>query len=103
MLTPRFNPPHAESIAMCGFAVIVDPHVSQPSLRVTLDKMTASISHRGPDAEGTHLSDAVAMGFKRLSILDTSPLGHQPMVSPDDNVVLVFNGEIYNYVLGCRR
>ena len=57
------------------------------------------ISHRGPDDSGTMFDDAasVGLGHRRLSILDLSPLGHQPMSSPDGKVSLIFNGEIYNF------
>jgi len=54
--------------------------------------------HRGPDDWGTYTDEGAALGFRRLSIIDLSPAGHQPMVSPDGNTVLVFNGEIYNYL-----
>ena len=57
------------------------------------------LSHRGPDADGS-FSDSthgVSLLHSRLSVLDTSNLGHQPMLSPDETVALVFNGEIYNF------
>jgi asparagine synthase (glutamine-hydrolysing) len=54
--------------------------------------------HRGPDDWGVYTDDYAALGFRRLSIIDLSPAGHQPMVSKDGNIVLVFNGEIYNYL-----
>lgn len=54
--------------------------------------------HRGPDDWGVYTDDHAALGFRRLSIIDLSPAGHQPMVSQDGNTVLVFNGEIYNYL-----
>jgi len=60
--------------------------------------MMKAMKHRGPDDEGTFSEDSVALGFLRLSILDLSPAGHQPMVSDDGNLVLIFNGEIYNYI-----
>ena len=56
------------------------------------------MSHRGPDDWGVYTDDHAALGFRRLSIIDLSPAGHQPMVSKDGNTVLVFNGEIYNYL-----
>jgi asparagine synthase (glutamine-hydrolysing) len=60
---------------------------------------TSLLSHRGPDDNGVFLdsSSEVALGHQRLSIIDTSSLGHQPMFSNDGEVVIVFNGEIYNY------
>jgi asparagine synthase (glutamine-hydrolysing) len=60
--------------------------------------MTDMIRHRGPDDEGYFLSGPVGLGFRRLSILDLSTAGHQPMTSADADVTLVFNGEIYNFV-----
>ena len=61
-------------------------------------KMTDALRHRGPDDDGMHLSGSVALGFRRLSILDLSPSGHQPMSTPDGNVTIIYNGEIYNYL-----
>lgn len=65
--------------------------------RSVVGRMTEVIAHRGPDDSGSHFSDAVGFGFRRLSILDLSPAGHQPMTTPDGQITLVFNGEIYNY------
>lgn len=56
------------------------------------------VKHRGPDDEGVFLQDNVGLGFVRLSIIDLSPAGHQPMISSDKRYVIVFNGEIYNYI-----
>lgn len=63
-----------------------------------IDRMARSIAHRGPDDSGRYLDAQVGFGFRRLSILDLSPTGHQPMVSNDGQLVIVFNGEIYNYL-----
>jgi asparagine synthase (glutamine-hydrolysing) len=84
---------------MCGIAgVIAQPGTEiEPPLRV----MAGCLAHRGPDDEGvtTHALPGAVVGlaFRRLSILDLSPAGHQPMSSPDGTVTLVFNGEIYNF------
>ena len=59
---------------------------------------TQRIAHRGPDDEGFYSDHDVALGFRRLAIIDLSQGGHQPMRSPDGRYWMVFNGEIYNYV-----
>src|SRR5215831_18589676 len=61
---------------------------------------TQRISHRGPDDEGFYSDNNVALGYKRLAIIDLSQAGHQPMRSADGRYWMVFNGEIYNYVAG---
>ena len=82
---------------MCGFAAMIALGGGQAA-RATVDAMAATLVHRGPDDEGSYVDGAVALGFRRLAILDLAPTGHQPMISSDGQVVLVFNGEIYNYV-----
>lgn len=82
---------------MCGFVGIVRPR-AVPVDPAVLDRMSAAIHHRGPDGAGSYVSGAVGLASRRLSILDLSALGDQPMFSPDGQVVLVFNGEIYNYI-----
>ncbi|NNE56160.1 MAG: asparagine synthase (glutamine-hydrolyzing), partial [Flavobacteriales bacterium] len=56
------------------------------------------LAHRGPDSEGSYTDETIVLGHRRLSIIDTSPAGNQPFYSEDGNLVLVFNGEIYNYL-----
>jgi len=82
---------------MCGFAVMVALSGGRADLDA-INKMTDSIRHRGPDDQGVHIVGPVGFGFRRLSILDLSPAGHQPMLSDDRQKVMVFNGEIYNYL-----
>ena len=82
---------------MCGLAGIISLNGGPIDLRV-LYRMTNSMIHRGPDDAGTFVEGAVGLGFRRLAILDLSPSGHQPMVSQDGRHVVVYNGEIYNYV-----
>jgi asparagine synthase (glutamine-hydrolysing) len=60
--------------------------------------MTKVLQHRGPDDSGFEVSGPVGLGFRRLSILDLTPTGHQPMSTPDGQLTIVFNGEIYNYI-----
>lgn len=81
---------------MCGIAGIVHFDGRQVSQEV-LDRVTDALVHRGPDARGTACIDNVGLGHRRLSIIDLSSGGSQPMHSPDGRFVLTFNGEIYNY------
>lgn len=60
-------------------------------------KMTGRIAHRGPDDEGVFCDENVTLGNRRLAILDLSPAGHQPMTSSDGRLIIVYNGEIYNF------
>ena len=81
---------------MCGIVGIFG--IKDKSLSSGLvQKMNDAISHRGPDDQGIYADDAVALGHRRLAILDLSPAGHQPMHSADENLEIVFNGEIYNF------
>jgi asparagine synthase (glutamine-hydrolysing) len=81
---------------MCGIAGIF--HLNgQPASPVELRRMTDSISHRGPDGEGFYTDGSVGLGHRRLAIIDLSNAGHQPMLSRCSQVVLTYNGEVYNY------
>jgi len=85
---------------MCGFAGIFAR--TGPSREITeglLTRMGDTMAHRGPDDRGHFISEHGALGFafRRLSIIDLSPAGHQPMGLPDGSAWLVFNGEIYNH------
>ena len=62
-----------------------------------LREAIAGLAHRGPDDHGLWAEGGTALGFVRLSIIDLSPAGHQPMASPDGRYWIVFNGEIYNF------
>ena len=81
---------------MCGFVGVLnlDGEPARPEL---LAPMVASIAHRGPDDDGVEVSGPCGLGFRRLSIIDLSPSGHQPMLSEDRRLTVVFNGEIYNH------
>jgi asparagine synthase (glutamine-hydrolysing) len=79
---------------MCGICGIVDFH--EPVERETIERMTDSIVHRGPDDAGIEMHHPAALGFRRLSIIDLAG-SHQPMSNEDDSVWLLFNGEIYNF------
>jgi asparagine synthase (glutamine-hydrolysing) len=84
---------------MCGITGIWNQNL-QPINRDILKSFTDIISHRGPDDSGFYFADdfGLALGHRRLAILDLSPAGHQPMPSKDGKIWLVFNGEIYNYL-----
>ncbi|WLH70097.1 asparagine synthase (glutamine-hydrolyzing) [Pseudomonas sp. FP2309] len=84
---------------MCGLVGYL-AQSSVPLDEVVLQRMTSTLTHRGPDAAGywTDYEDGVALGHRRLSILDLSPAGSQPMVSPCGRYVIAFNGEIYNHL-----
>jgi asparagine synthase (glutamine-hydrolysing) len=84
---------------MCGIAGFIDSHRGIGNLETTAKSMTQRIVHRGPDSDG-HWFDTehgVALGHRRLSIVDLSPAGAQPMTSHDGRYVMVYNGEIYNH------
>src|SRR3989338_6524022 len=87
---------------MCGIAGILtfDAVAGQPEFASAIRKMTDLMVRRGPDGEGfwSDPKGHLQMGFRRLAILDLSPAGHQPMVSPDGRSVIIFNGEIYNFL-----
>lgn len=81
---------------MCGFAAVITPAQTVADRNV-VRRMADTMVHRGPDDSGLYARDNVAFGFRRLSILDLSAGGHQPFLSADGQVVIVFNGEIFNY------
>src|ERR1700674_3347432 len=84
---------------MCGIAGFWQTKRGTEDPVETLDRMGAALAHRGPDDSGTFHDSATGMGlaFRRLSILDLSPEGHQPMFSASGRYVIVFNGEVYNF------
>ncbi len=86
---------------MCGFAgFLVTREGRRPDqIATTVRHMADAVRHRGPDDAGDWVDEAagIALGFRRLSIVDLSPLGHQPMVSSTGRYVIAFNGEIYNF------
>jgi asparagine synthase (glutamine-hydrolysing) len=86
---------------MCGLTGLVTlvENRSTEMLDTRITAMADTLHHRGPDDSGTwvDVEHGVALGFRRLAIVDTSPLGHQPMISASGRYVIVFNGEIYNH------
>lgn len=85
---------------MCGIAGFVDTRKLQDAeLTRTVRAMTDALAHRGPDSDGIWIDSqaGIALGHRRLAIIDLSIEGHQPMVSASGRYVIVFNGEIYNF------
>src|ERR1051326_8006627 len=82
---------------MCGFVGVVALNEA-PIDAAAIRQMSSTLRHRGPDDDDIYVAGSIGFGFRRLSILDLSPAGHQPMYSEDGQTVLVFNGEIYNYI-----
>src|SRR5687768_3983888 len=83
---------------MCGVSGLVWKDRHRPAEPAVLRAMCRVIAHRGPDAEGVYADGPVGLGHRRLSILDLSEAGTQPMHSHDGRLVITFNGEIYNYL-----
>src|SRR5215207_8228703 len=81
---------------MCGIAGFVNDGGAPAERGRVLERMCGVIRHRGPDDQGTLVADGVALGMRRLSIIDLAG-GHQPISNEDGTVTIVFNGEIYNY------
>ncbi|MBV5310856.1 MAG: asparagine synthetase B, partial [Chromatium okenii] len=81
---------------MCGIAGIFDTQERRPINAEQLAQMNQTLFHRGPDDGGLHLEPGVGLAHRRLSIIDLSG-GHQPLFNEDESVVVVFNGEIYNF------
>lgn len=83
---------------MCGIAGIFAPGGGRDptALRGLAERMTRVIAHRGPDGSGIHIEPSVALGHRRLSIIDVAA-GAQPLFNEDGSVAVVFNGEIYNF------
>jgi asparagine synthase (glutamine-hydrolysing) len=81
---------------MCGIVGVCNRN-RHPVPATLLKRMTDAISHRGPDSEGHYIDGPVGLGHRRLSIIDLSAHGHQPMANETGDVIVVYNGEIYNF------
>ncbi|MCC6865838.1 MAG: asparagine synthase (glutamine-hydrolyzing) [Ignavibacteria bacterium] len=82
---------------MCGIAGILNLDGKPVSVNI-LQKMTDALSHRGPDGEGVWSCRYAGLGHRRLAIIDLSPLGSQPMQNDSGNLIITYNGELYNYM-----
>src|SRR5690242_11873391 len=84
---------------MCGIVGAFAFRDHEPGeIAATVRPLVARMARRGPDDEGFWQDARCALGFRRLAILDLTPTGHQPMLTPDGDCAVIFNGEIYNYV-----
>jgi asparagine synthase (glutamine-hydrolysing) len=81
---------------MCGIVGVFNTD-GKPVSITTLHTMTDAIAHRGPDGEGFYTDGFVGLGHRRLAIIDLSAAGHQPMATPEGDIVLTYNGEVYNF------
>jgi asparagine synthase (glutamine-hydrolysing) len=81
---------------MCGITGIFNLN-GEPVSPVILRRMTDAIAHRGPDGEGFYTDSFIGLGHRRLAIIDLSPAGHQPMMTADNQYVISYNGELYNF------
>jgi asparagine synthase (glutamine-hydrolysing) len=82
---------------MCGICGLAYEDPSRKLPEGLIDRMTDTLEHRGPDDRGTFEEEGVGLGHRRLSIIDLSAAGRQPMANEDGSLLLVFNGEIYNF------
>ncbi len=83
---------------MCGLVGVFDRERNAARFSDDLQRASDALVHRGPDDQGSFFEDAVGLGFRRLSILDLTTAGHQPIQSADGAWTIVFNGEIYNFI-----
>src|SRR5262249_33242468 len=84
---------------MCGIAGILLPPTANPLRLSAIEPMTGTLRHRGPDGHRSWVDreGMVALGHRRLAIVDLSDAGAQPMLSSDKSLVMTFNGEVYNF------
>jgi asparagine synthase (glutamine-hydrolysing) len=83
--------------AMCGICGFLGPSPDAPPSEAPVRAMARALAHRGPDNEGLTSDGPMVLGHRRLSIIDLSPSGHQPMANEDGSVLAVVNGELYNF------
>ena len=83
---------------MCGIAGIFRPNARKELLLSELRNMGDAMTRRGPDGRGEWCAEGIGLGHTRLSIIDLSHAADQPMLDTESGVIVVFNGEIYNYI-----
>ncbi len=82
---------------MCGIGGSIAGNGERPD-RAALERMVDALRHRGPDDAGIAITEGVGLVHARLSIVDPSPAGHQPMADPSGRVWLTYNGEVFNHL-----
>jgi len=84
---------------MCGITGVYHFNNDEKTTKETVDKMRDTLAHRGPDGKGTFVSKdkKVGLGHRRLSIIDLSEKGAQPMTDEKEEIQIVYNGEVYNF------
>jgi asparagine synthase (glutamine-hydrolysing) len=82
---------------MCGIVAVMQPNAQAP-MDGLIERMSAFVAHRGPDDVGHFVDGGVALGHRRLAIIDLSSAGHQPMTTPSGRTTIVYNGELFNYL-----
>lgn len=82
---------------MCGIAGLVNPAGLSDAQRLAVERMVTVLNHRGPDDSGTYFDETAGLGHTRLSIIDLSTAGKQPLCNEDESIWITFNGEIYNF------
>ena len=82
---------------MCGISGIIN-FDGQPVDQSSINKMMVAMKHRGPDDQGIFLDKNIGLGFVRLSIIDLSENGHQPMQNLSGQYLIIYNGEVYNFI-----
>src|SRR4051794_9133945 len=92
------NYKHLGDNNMCGIAGVVWSDRQRPSSVAEADIMATALYHRGPDDGEVFAEGSMAFAHRRLAIIDLSAAGRQPMLSGDESLVIVYNGEIYNYL-----
>lgn len=82
---------------MCGICGVIRLD-GQPVSAIAIQTMSATIAHRGPDGEGVWVNESIGLGHRRLAIVDLTAAGHQPMCNDSADIVIVYNGELYNHL-----
>src|SRR5262245_20364740 len=89
------GPGNSKMCGICGIMNLGPP--DNGGCNGLIDRMTETLAHRGPNDRGTWCGDRIALGHRRLSVIDLSEAGRQPMGNEDGSIQIVYNGEVYNF------